>query len=148
MAKKRVTVYMREEDIDWLENYPVAESTSGSAVLVMEWAMQQIQRGAITALEKLDEGDRKIIIDYALAHRTYFDTSPAMLVVGLADWYRYPTPMLRVSGVPHFDRYKFNTLLKKCEELSPAETIGLLAWACGYSSQKGKISLDEYVKNI
>lgn len=141
MAKKRTTIYMREEDLVWLEQCPVADSVSGSAVLIMEWAMKQVQRGSKTALEKLDKDERLMIIHYASFMTLTADFSPAVLVISLGDWFRYD------AGAGYWvDKYKINVFMKKCEELSPAEMIGLLAWARGYWAQEGKKTLDEYVE--
>lgn len=144
MAKKLVGVYVPPEDIDWIERYPFSDTTSGSVALAANWALKQFQRGLVTALEKLDLDERRTIIDFASKRDITPDISAGTLVIALSDWFRYSTSPQGSLVVGRLDNHKFGTLMKKCEELSPSEVIGLLAWARGYSAS-GNNNIDEYI---
>lgn len=129
MAKKQVKIYISDENIAWINSCPAARTTSGSVTLLTEWAIKQIQHGAVTAIEKLDEAEQKTIIAFAKTHEITSDVSPATLVIALGKWFRFSAQ--RPFVVRHLDKYKFNALMTKCGEMSPAEVIGLLLWARG-----------------
>lgn len=136
MAKKRVSVYMREEDLKWLEQYPAAESVSGSAVLLMEWTMKQIQRGAVTALEKLDDKEKRALTKYAKSAPMVADQSPYMLSTGLLDWFRFDQMLDKLPGMGlGWENSQISKLIEKISDMTPAEVMGLLCWARGYDAR-------------
>ena len=143
MAKKGVGIYMRAEDLAWMDRYPVVDTMSGRVNFFAEWATRQAQRGMVTALGKLDKDERLVIIHYVASLIITPDFSPAMLAMGIADSMRYDGAGYWLEGE------RRSALVAKCGELSPAEVIGLLAWARGYWAQEGRAdacSLDEYAE--
>lgn len=124
MAKKRVTVYMREDDFEWLSQYPIAESASGSATLLTEWAVKLARLGALTAFGKLNEEEKMLVTEYASSLSVTPDYSPQVLSSSIEVW--------AYSSVHSQDKDTISALAEKCKNMTPAEVMGLLSWAKGY----------------
>lgn len=135
MAKKRVTVYMQDEDIEWLANYPVAGTIGGSAVFLMEWAVKMVRGGMTTVLKKLDKKEKRAIIDCVAHLRVTHDYTPMMLEAALSDWFNNYAGMAFIGWSGGDEMSK---LREKCRDMTPAEVIGLLSWAKGEGLQGDK----------
>lgn len=143
MTKKRVSVYMKQEDIDWLAKFPIAESPSGSAVFVMEWIMQEIRKGAVAAFTRLDRDERFMFAGSMngaeFAPGTF---SPRSLARRMGDWMK-----LDQGRIYDWEEEKINILTAKIADLSPTEALGLFAWSKGWWEQ-GAENLEKYVDDL
>jgi len=144
MAKTGLKIYVAENDIAWLDNFPLRDTRGATITAMSEWAITQFRRGARTAFMALDLDERKAVI--ASMNGTIWDVvrqGADSLAYHMEDWFRLDAGM----GWG-WSESKIITLLAKIKALSPAEVAGLICWANGFWQDCVNQELDKYADDI
>lgn len=144
MAKKDIKIYVQEDNINWVDNYPMGESRCGSVSTAADWAITQIRRGAKTAFLALDLDERKAVI--ASLNSTIWDfikQGPESLAWHLEDWFVMDGGMMW-----EWEESKVKALLEKVKAFSPAETAGIVCWSQGFWHDCDNQELDKWADDL
>ncbi len=147
MAKKKdIKIYVQEDNIKWIDTYPMGGSRCGSVSTAADWAITQIKRGAKTAFLALNLDERRAII--ASLNGTIWDfikQGPVSLALHLQDWFRMDSGMMW-----EWEEGKIKSLLDKIKAFSPAEIAGIVCWAQGFwqDCNNQEQELDKYADDL
>lgn len=144
MPKKDIKIYVQEDNINWIDNYPMGESRCGSVSTAADWAITHIRRGAKTAFLALNLDERRAVI--ASLNGTIWDfikQGPESLAWHLQDWFKMDGGMMW-----EWQEDKVKALLDKVRSFNPAEIAGIVCWSQGFWQDCDNQELDKWADDL
>lgn len=123
--KKQLSIYLTQENSQWIESNPAGDTPSASANILFDWSVRQLRRGAFSAFQCLSSEERQIIIKSVNSLPLTGETPN--LSARTEEWLT-----LDAGRILDFPQEKKKKLTEKLTKLDAAQTMGLICWARGF----------------